>query len=60
MGENCRELQAICLNFICECLVLVDKDRPIALIREMLYLAIHENFHYNMVGMLLTLFTTGC
>ena len=31
-----RKLQVICENFICECLVLVDKDRPIALIRKIL------------------------
>ena len=42
MGESFREfheLQAIRENNIRECLVFVDKDRAIALIREMLYLA---------------------
>ena len=29
-----RKLQAICENFICECLVLIDKDSSIALIRK--------------------------
>ena len=44
-----RELQAIRENIICECLVFVDKDRAIALIREniiheMLYLAHSQKF----------------
>ena len=34
-----RELQAIRESVIRECLVFVDKDRALALIREMLYLA---------------------
>ena len=44
MGENFRDLQAIRENIIRECLVFVDKDRAIALIREMLYLAHSRKF----------------
>ena len=36
--------QSIRENFMRECLVLVDKDRAIALIHEMLYLAYLGNF----------------
>ena len=43
-GGSFHELKAIRKQFICECLVLVDKDRPIALIRENIICKIPHNY----------------